>query len=1350
MPKDKEDNPSKDIDVSSLLPLTGDALTIDAATGEGNIFADQLERLTGGSPIVVRDATREATGNGVTVMGKASLLNMADMPVTATASRSGDITVRFTLIDGQPDVNSWHFSRSFPDLPSFNRGARPSNQLGSGGKMPNVNLLDRLSLSDAAFVLTTAADSDPVTRAPVQPGFNFVARLAPADMLGLLGSIAGGGATLPISGPVVIPKSTELTLSFPEMSLMKFPWQSLRPAPGIHLTADLGVDKTVGDTLRFHDVGLRIYCPHASAWAKANPTYRPAAAAAAKLEVPSAALSLDITGLGFDSPDTLMLFGLFEGLTLGKLEQLADAAGGGDLASSLPDDVRSALGKLNAISLDALMVQFGKGFAVGNVGFAVGLPGIDTTVLPGFNVRSLTANFNVARPFDSQRSLSVTLGGVVDFVGAPFDIEIDLPGVDAHANMTGGVEVPLGTLFREVGLPGPPDLTINELQMAARKDGSRSVAAGIAEDPPWTLDLGPTALTISDVSVRATKDAGGITAGSFGGTLALGDELKFEVRYDTPGDFVMRADLYDVKLSQLIAPLNQLGLELPAGFDVDIEEGSVMIERQGGGLAFNLLAAVGGLGTLAFTARKQEAWGIAVGLDLNAGGLSSVPWLQPLAAFESFVGLEQLLVVISSLAQPDFQFPDSAHFDVPMLASQHVKMPSHADGLVRGMNVYASLSAVKSDGFRSLAKFLGLDMGGTIGVTLSASLPDPSADSRLFISFDQEIQKGMHFNGALGVLMRHSDLAAFLNGDLSINVQGKPITFSVTALMLPQDVLISGTMRGTLSFGPVTLSNVALLVGLTYEGAPTCVGLAATLDLTEFEISLESSIALFYDTLDPTQTKNMLAGSLDGPSLKELAQVLARQRDLPPPLDQVLDGIGLNGRKVFDLPATAAAALDSHDLPALAQAFAEHGTTIPAASESALLVTNRAGQVWHLTDMTAMPMLHYSLKLKADKIEVALDPQLYFAPQRTFIGALQFPEGFYVCGELDIPRLSGRVEVLISPARGIAVDVDISPVIMPGRNSDFFSITGARDGSGPHLSLSSYEQPEATDTLLRPPHFKLSGKMRLLGADLLSIHANVGAQGLSFQAAEQVAPWLHLDLSGTLDAESLDVGGKIVVGVDRHLDLMAGSLDVKVNVNGSLAVGQSSWLIVATFKGGFDFNGISFDIPEFQLDTFGPALAHIADTLWGRVSELIKKSVEDPLLFLKWLRGKIIQGVGQTAQEVGTILQQNYQLLADGAADTMKKAGYPAADVANALQSAYGVTPDEAAKILRGAGYAANEVKDPLTNAFGLKRDALRSALGGAGFAVEEVNNVLDSPGDDIKDSVGSVVNSVGGFFGGF
>ena len=41
-----------------------------------------------------------------------------------------------------------------------------------------------------------------------------------------------------------------------------------------------------------------------------------------------------------------------------------------------------------------------------------------------------------------------------------------------------------------------------------------------------------------------------------------------------------------------------------------------------------------------------------------------------------------------------------------------------------------------------------------------------------------------------------------------------PATFAVTAIVLPTGALISGSMQGTITFSPVKLSNVAIVIGL--------------------------------------------------------------------------------------------------------------------------------------------------------------------------------------------------------------------------------------------------------------------------------------------------------------------------------------------------------------------------------------------------------------------------------------------------------------------------------------------------------------------------------------------------------
>jgi hypothetical protein len=93
-------------DATSLLPVSGGTLLIDANSAPGSVLADQLVRLTNGTPIVVSGAERTVVDGIVTVVGQASLLNRRDLEVTATATPGPDspvVTVRFTLIQGTPD-----------------------------------------------------------------------------------------------------------------------------------------------------------------------------------------------------------------------------------------------------------------------------------------------------------------------------------------------------------------------------------------------------------------------------------------------------------------------------------------------------------------------------------------------------------------------------------------------------------------------------------------------------------------------------------------------------------------------------------------------------------------------------------------------------------------------------------------------------------------------------------------------------------------------------------------------------------------------------------------------------------------------------------------------------------------------------------------------------------------------------------------------------------------------------------------------------------------------------------------------------------------------------------------------
>src|SRR5205085_9490775 len=243
------------------------------------------------------------------------------------------------------------------------------------------------------------------------------------------------------------------------------------------------------------------------------------------------------------------------------------------------------------------------------------------------------------------------------------------------------------------------------------------------------------------------------------------------------------------------------------GFDFDLKQSYVLIETRNGGLTFSVATTIEGLGLLAFTVQKQTGWGFAVGLDLDGvTTLAAIPGLEILAEFESFVGLDKLMLVASSLEQTGFTFPDMADFNAPSLGSKNINLPPQASGLVRGLNIYAALSTAKNAGFHALAQFLGVALDGTLGITLAVSLPDPATNSKLFFAVSEVIQQGITLTGELGVLMQSGEVGAFLTADVQTQVQGQPVRFDVTAAVLENGVLISGTMQGSVRFDPVQLS----------------------------------------------------------------------------------------------------------------------------------------------------------------------------------------------------------------------------------------------------------------------------------------------------------------------------------------------------------------------------------------------------------------------------------------------------------------------------------------------------------------------------------------------------------------
>ncbi|MCP3144433.1 hypothetical protein [Pyxidicoccus xibeiensis] len=1347
------------LDVTSFLPLSGTTVTLDAHSAAGDVLGDQLTRLTDGVSIVIQNATRQVGDGIVTVTGTASLLQMADLPVTVTAEAGPEgpvVTARFTLIAGTPGPNAWRFSNSFPSLPPLHAGVSLTKPAPGVAQAPAPHLLDSLALSDAAFVLTTAAQGrDPVTGAPLRAGFNFVSHCKPSGVLGLLGTVISGGGTQVLYGPILVPKPGEVTLPPPATPSIKFPWQLAQLVPGIHLSADLGVDASLGEALRFHDVGLRIYCPVTQAWADANHRYPQRCAAAAKLEVPSAGLSLDLTAAGLGSLTSLMLFGQFDGVRFGKLEQLLDLAGGGDLAAQLPDDVQQGLGALSALSLEAVTVGLGQGLRVQSVGLTIGMSELETKVLPGLELQRLFASFSIVQPFGPQRNLAVTLGGGAQLFDVPFEATLDLPEVAATARLTQGATLPLARLTEHLGLPGVPDLKVDSLQVGMSKAGDFSIAAAMAQTPSWSLDLGPVPLTVSDVRLTAGRAAGGTSTGSFSGAIALGDDLRLDCAWQTPGDFVVRAELPDVRLMELVGKLANQDVSLPGDFDLELTDGSVLIQHAGSNLVFRYATTMEHVGTLAFEARRvSNKWGFAAGIDLSALRLSALPGLGGLKPFEDLFRMDQLMVVVSSFEDPGFQLPSLAAFNSPILRTGNLKLPSQAGGVIAGLNAYARWTIDTSSREQELLrKLLGLDP--SLGITLQVG-KQPTKDSRLYVSYDTRIQ-GHPFRCMVGGQMKDGQVGLFLTGALETRIQGRTVLFDVTTLFVANGAFLSGSMVGSVEFAGLTLSNVALVVGVSWEALPS-LGIAATLAVDRFN----SSLAIFFDSTDPT--RSMLAGSLSDLSLRDVVDTLAG-KVLPSEVDAVLPQVELVGTQDFTVGAELATALDNLQVAEVSAAFAAQGITLPAAVSQVLLVASRPGKQWFITDMARM--VHYSLEKVSGGIRVRLSPQFYFAPNNTAIGALRFEQGMFLNAGLKVLGLEAMAKVLVKPTQGIVVDGRMDRIVIG--NEKLFCLESTDGKGGPRISAATFNQPEVADAAMKGPHFLIDASMTLLGMTR-SAYVSVGSKGFAFDISGILTPGSTYSLRGQFKGlTQLSAGGSLHIGIGT-VDLgPLGKVHVDTGVQGQLDAGVDGSKLWAKFRGEFGFLGRQWKLQEVDLDVKTASLPELPKQVLSLVERELRDLSKDAKQWIRLVYGGAIQGVtdvagvlktsfglaiaetaalmhaaGYAADAVSRGLKSAYGATDDQVAKVLKLAGYAASDVGNALKSVYGVTADQAAKMLRGAGYTVNDVGNALKSVYGATADEAAKLLKEAGFAASAVGSALKAAYGATSQTVGAALKAAG------
>ncbi|NTW49487.1 MAG: hypothetical protein HGB19_07160 [Chlorobiales bacterium] len=1277
------------------------------------------------APITITQAitATDSAARSVTVTGQTAALNRPGLPVVATvtldASGNASLVLRFEMIGDVSNGRPWRFSDSFNDLPASIDFSKSPNDC-------RVVLLDGLLFKKAYITLASIGTTDSFYKVSLVAGMSFSATLSPNSILGAIAGSLSGKGDITISGSVLMPTAAQ---TFPKLAPDYRAWQGSADVPGINLRASLGIDLSMA-SLSLNDINLNIYSPPSATWLKNNPGYDPAIAVTGKLASRDGNISLDLWGEMQIGQPQFQLHGIFDAFSINKLSDLEQACGGNDLAASLPLPVQSALADLSKLSLLNAAIGISAGPS-GNpsldfIYVTVGMPGVNWNPFPKFVMQDIDARFAVVCPFSSERALATTLIGRFEVLGAQFEARTTYPNFYTQCYLASKTAISIDALLKEFG-PGinlPAPLSIDTLRIDLDPGVAYAFAVRMADSKPWTLRIGKADFVASNLSMSLAVPQGGPPSATFSGGLKINDEVSLQISYVSPGDVTLRGDLPSINLTALAQSICTVLPGLPGGFDLVLPQTSILMEKKGTYYTFTVAGVISDLGLLCFAAHQNGSiTGYAFGLSLNAASFKGLPGLDVLQPLLDVFGLEDMIMVISSVDDPAFSFPDFAAFNAPSLGNNKIQLPPQANGLTNGFNFYARLSLGKGQGFQTFAKLLGIKMDGSTGVTLSVSKV-PTQNSKLFLSIQSVIASGLTFTGQFGGLLQDGEVGLFMDGKVTTKIQNHQMEFDATGLIVPNGVFVSGTMKGIIDFEGVKLSNLTLEVGVDVAGVPSA-GIVANIATSAFD----SSIAIFIDSADPA--KSLLAGALTNVTLKDIVDALSGSK-APSELSDVLATVGIKGMNSFKLPSLTADALDNQTIDAVSAAFQQCGVSIPSNQQQVLLVVAKRGQTWYLTDLQTMT--HYSLRKNNNQIDVELEAQIYIAPAETHIGQ-DFPPGFRVDGQLEVLGETAKISVDIMQGTGISADVSLNPVVI--FQKQFMSITGYKGQGGPTFSLATFPKDK------EQPHLYISGELQLLGVSA-AVKVNLTKSGYHFDINETLLG-TGFDLSADFDSiNNFNCGGSATVGVNQTLDLgWLGKFNIDAQIKGQLDLGYKKSAAFANLSSEFDLEGIHLKIGNLKLDVNQASLATLPGILADQIVNLLKDFLKDPSKWLNWVRKGILAGVGDINHIAG-ILNSNFKLAGDKAATALKAAGYAASEVASGLKSAYGWSGEQVAKGLKDAGYGVTEVASGLKSAYGWSGDQVATALKGVGYGANEIAGVLKNVfGWGAKDVAGFMKNTL-------
>ncbi len=1220
---------------NNQLQITAETFAKAFSTLLTNNFHQQNQIIKIDDATLVEDPDKQA----LIFTGTSNYLNIPNIPVTARFSlnEKGEVvsSLTYTLIAKSQSAAYWKFSRSFPDLPVQDN----FSSLPTATKTPK-SFLDSYLFNEAYCVVNSHPRVEPDFAVELGEGINFVGNMKAANGIGVIANLLEPTQTITLYGLLNIPRPNQRFQ--PELKKdvavsLLYPWDLAEDIPGIHLQARIDQKIHIGK-VEFKDPTFRMFSPLSDDWAELGDFFTPTRAFTGDFALGKKA-EIELIMKLDEQADTLSVEAKCDNISLENLADLAHITGSNSLTDEFPSALTSVTKELGKIELTdlAFTVAYGKtGLNITWATFALGIPDINWKVWGDhIVVDELGFRVNVYTPF-SAPAFGIDLWGKTEIEGVPLDLKASKSeGYILLVKLGREQTLPLSKYIKKIqpDLPALPDLTIDDLALVVSPGQFYKVMGSLADKPnSWEIEIGPERLIFSDITFDIELLADGQTQGSFGGTIEIGKNIHLTSQYTIPGEFSIEARCDRMTFADLVAKLNPVSCSWPHNLDFTLTDTLVSIKGDKTGNTFMLMSRVENLGMFAFEAREVGGkMGIAGGVSLEAKP-SDIPGLGFLKTLEKTVQLEDFLLVLSSYDGPNFRFPEAAQFSGNQnMSSIPIKMPQQAQGgLVAGLNLYCKWHLnTENKEEKLLRSLLGLDP--TIDVTVQIA-DSAKKTSRMYIDYETTLAKHIPLSCKTGLAVTDGTPEFFLTGDAQVKIGKQLLNFDIAMDFVVNGAFLGGSMEGVVKFGGLTLSNLALVMGISWEGIPS-LGIAASLTSSSFN----SSLAVFLDSENPG--KSLLAGAVSKLTLKDIATDLSGIKNFPHSLDKALEHIDIEGTHNFAIPAKVAHALDSLDLEKVAVAFHKHGkVSLPTSQDQLLLAVGKKGKSWNLTNM-ADNMRHYQLERKGHRIKVSLEPQFYFAPETTYIGALRFDPGVMVNGCLNILGLKMTTYVDINPSKGIAVDSYLNKALII-HDKNFFNISDISGKKGPRVSVGTYKQPHHKVKAFRKPHFYINGKFDFLGLED-SVYANFTTKGMELDVKGRLASDVHFDIKAVLNhSQGFDADGKVVVTLGKINLGKLGKVDLKDDLEGDLNIYANKKDVGVKLNASFEVFGKKHSIANAKLDVKTKALKNLAKTVEKEAVKLLTEFFMDAE---KWASA-VGKGVVAGVKDVEKVLREVHKL----------------------------------------------------------------------------------------------------------